>query len=379
MERQKLTLLLYVVWLSLSVSWICCQLPSAYFRAKKRKLPRISTSFGDDLLNVFLEDQFLGNIGTSRSCFRMLCARLAPRLRSERKRCPLEKKVLMLLYHMRHRDTYYQISSLFDMAKGCVSSAVAQVMTAIRDEFGCEVSFPQSEAELEVQRTGFRQMYGIPCCGLIDGLHIRVQSSRTDWLNYKSFKSVLSILVCNFDGTFSYLTTGYPGSFNDAGAIQDSWFWEEGWKGLARRGDFLLGDSIFPLRSYLITLFDWHSFPSWSPSQRLFQRRMSRTRSLVERTFAMLYKRFPILYNCMRCKDLNACIEHIQTAVILHNVFLRWNDPWGVVGAHAPLPLDAEDLAAIGRMVQRGTVSDGARRRTEIMYSTLGRVVEHVD
>lgn len=372
LSKSEVDMALIVVWLTFAFYIVFSELPPAYFRAKRRRLPRISTQFVDDLLHVFLEDQFISNVGTNRECFQLLCGRLEPYLRTERKRIPLEKKVLLTLYHMRHRDTNEQISNLFDIAKGAVSEYMSLVMTSIKLEFGNEVKFPTTEQELATQRAGFKQMYGVPCVGLIDGLHIRIQSSRTDWLNYKSFKSVLSILVCNYDGTFSYLTSGYPGSFNDAGAIQDSWFWEHGWKYLARGGDYLLGDSIFPLRSYLLALYDWSSMPQLTRNQRLFQRRMARTRSLVERSFARLYKRFPILYNCLRATSLQRCLEHIETAVILHNVFCRWNDPWGVVGAPMHQPLDAEDVAAIRRINYRGAAADGARRRDEVMHSVLG-------
>ncbi len=372
LANHELVLVLLVIWLSIALCLVVSELPAAYFRSRKRKLPRVSTSLVDDLLNVFLDDQFLSYLGTSRTCFHMLCNRLEPHLRTQRKRMPLEKRVMVLLYHMRHRDTNEQISGLFDMAKGCVAENIALVMRAVRLEFQNEVKFPITPDELRVQRDGFRNMYGVPCVGIIDGLHIRVQCSRTDWLNYKSFKSVLSLLVCNYDGTFSYLTSGYPGSFNDAGAVQNSWFWDDGWRYLARAGDFLLGDSIFPLRSYLISLYDWNSMGGASHNQRVFQGRMSRTRSLIERTFARLYKRFPILYNCIRATTVEACVARIETAVILHNVFSRWNDPWGVVGAPAPLALDADDVAAIRRIHYRGSVAEGARRREEILHTVLG-------
>ena len=84
---------------------------------------------------------------------------------------------------------------------------------------------------------------------------------------------------------------------------------------------FLLGDSGYPCKSYLMTPF----LHPETQNQENFNDSLCRTRVLIEQTYGILKKRFPILHFGVRAEP-DMAVNHISSCVTLHNIGIIHGD-----------------------------------------------------
>lgn len=106
----------------------------------------------------------------------------------------------------------------------------------------------------------------------------------------------------------------WPGSSHDSHIFNNSTL-----KLRFENGEFrdrvLLGDSGYPLKDYLMTPIPQPQ----TPAEELYNRSHISTRSIIERTFGIMKRRFPILSCGMRCK-LPLAQRIILASAVLHNI-----------------------------------------------------------
>uniref|UniRef100_A0A1Y1M783 DDE Tnp4 domain-containing protein n=1 Tax=Photinus pyralis TaxID=7054 RepID=A0A1Y1M783_PHOPY len=117
----------------------------------------------------------------------------------------------------------------------------------------------------------------------------------------------------------------------------------------------ILGDGGYPLRQYLIT-------PLADPqteAERLFNEAQIRTRNVIERTFGVWKRRFPVLSVGMRCK-LHLVQQTIVATAVLHNIAVLNND----IEFSEEGPIDEQDVV-LGDVnpVERNDVNNEQVRR----------------
>jgi cell division protein ZapA (FtsZ GTPase activity inhibitor) len=98
---------------------------------------------------------------------------------------------------------------------------------------------------------------------------------------------------------------------------------------------FLLGDSGYPCRPFLLT-------PLLHPanaSQEAYNRAHILTRNTIERFFGVLKRRFPCLALGLRCQ-LNTVLLIIVASGVLHNICKLQND---ILDIEENIELDEED------------------------------------
>ena len=88
------------------------------------------------------------------------------------------------------------------------------------------------------------------------------------------------------------------------------------------KGRVLLGDSGYPVKTYLLVPFD---APHGRPQER-YNRAHKSTRTTVERTIGRWKKRFRVLHNEMRLTPEKAC-RAIMACAVLHNIAIAYNEP----------------------------------------------------
>ena len=122
------------------------------------------------------------------------------------------------------------------------------------------------------------------------------------------------------NGLITDIVAKWPGASHDAGIWANSGVGER-----AARGRFgasiFLGDSGYPLRSYLITPV---SEPQ-TPAEQAFNVSHTTTRTHIERVFGRWKKRFRCLSRSaggLRLSPLKACQVIVVTAM-LHNIAIR--------------------------------------------------------
>lgn len=137
--------------------------------------------------------------------------------------------------------------------------------------------------------------------------------------NRKGYFSINTQVVCDSANRIMDIVARWPGSAHDSYIFSNSAIrtkFENGEFGNA----VILGDSAYPLTNYLMT-------PLAVPQTRAAEKynwSHIRTRTVVERTFGIWKRRFPILCVGIRCKLALAQKIIIATAVLQNIiVFLR--------------------------------------------------------
>ncbi|XP_052065184.1 putative nuclease HARBI1 isoform X2 [Mytilus californianus] len=123
-------------------------------------------------------------------------------------------------------------------------------------------------------------------------------------------------------GKFTNINANWPGSSHDSHIFRTSQvctYMEQngGWA-----NGVLLGDSGYPCRPFLMT-------PYQNPvqdHQKKYNRCHCSTRSVIERTFGRLKRRFHILHSEIRMTPSKAC-KIIIACAILHNICILLNEP----------------------------------------------------
>ena len=242
---------------------------------------------------------------------------------------------------------FYATASFFGVtgdalgaSKSSVSRAVHSVSRSIIRHLSSDaIHFPVSDNELRQQNQQFYEVAHLPrVVGVIDCTHVALRrpfQNENVFVNRKGYHSINVQGVCNHGMTFSNVVIRWPGS------THDSYVWQNcSLKQQFVRGDYgdnyLLGDSGYPLRPFLVVPF----LQPTTPQERAFNSALKRTRVTVECAFGLLKMRF-------RCLDRSGGALQIQpdrvcnivhACSILHNI---------AVTRGLPLPAGMDNHAAI--------------------------------
>lgn len=170
------------------------------------------------------------------------------------------------------------------------------------------------------------------CVGFVDGSDVPLASAPIEnkvcyWSRKKRY-SIQFQIVCDKDRLIRDFFTGYPGSVHDAKVFNSSLFGQHLDRYLTN-GQFILGDSAYPLSKYLIVPYKRRG-GSLTPQRKKFNKHISKHRVTVEHTIGILKGRFQSLTE-LRVKISGdghryAC-RWIQACCVLHNIMML-KDPW---------------------------------------------------
>ncbi|CAH2100915.1 unnamed protein product [Euphydryas editha] len=160
-------------------------------------------------------------------------------------------------------------------------------------------------------------------CGAIDCTHVRIQSPCStigeEYRNRKGYFSINVQAVCDADLKLLNVAARWPGSAHDATIFNNSVSRAQCEDGIIKN-HWLLGNSVYPNRSYLLT-----PLLSISTSQEIrYNESHIKTRNTIERTFGVWKRHFPVISLTMRLSLYNIQAVIIATAV-LHNICRNYN------------------------------------------------------
>ena len=210
------------------------------------------------------------------------------------------------------------IGDCVDISKSSACRALGEVVQLIAYLAPDYIKFPQPEEAHQLAQK-FYNIAGMPgVLGCVDGTHIPIRSPGGDnsevYRCRKGFYSLNVQGICDSDLKFMHVVASWPGSVHDARIFDNShvcYMLEQG----NYRGVYLLGDSGYPCRDYLLT-------PILAPSnekERNYNSSHTRTRNCVERAFGVLKRRFACLSIPIRTKLQNTK-RMVMACVILHNI-----------------------------------------------------------
>ena len=300
------------------------------------------------MLGTFTDRDWTENFRLSRSTFYVLCERLTPYLQRQntqlRRAICVEHRVAITLWYLATCGEYRTIAHLFGVARCTVCVIVHDTCKVIVDVLlKAYIHFPQG-VELSEVVEGFKEKWGmIQCAGSIDGCHIPITPpamNHTDYYNRKGWYSMLLQAVVDHNYLFTDVCVGWPGSVHDARVLANCSLYQKASERKVLCGEsvtvsgtnvpiFLVGDSAYPLSTWLMKPFAYNS--NLTPGQRSFNFHLSRARIVVENAFGRLKGRWRRL---MKRNDMNIDnVPYVITACcILHNICElhgdSFNDLW---------------------------------------------------
>ena len=174
------------------------------------------------------------------------------------------------------------------------------------------------------------------CPSAIDGTYITIgppMKAATGYFNYKKFHSIIMLAIVNSHMKFTYINIGAPGRCNDASVFNRSNLVQ-----IIKHEDYathymminntrvqshLIAHSTFGLSLTLLKLYPKRA--NMPDAHSLFNYRLSRCRSTVERAFGLLKRGFRCLNKKMEY-NLGHTTTIILVATIIHNMCIDDND-----------------------------------------------------
>lgn len=165
--------------------------------------------------------------------------------------------------------------------------------------------------------------------GVVDGTLVHIDAPSFDepaYVGRDNKHSINVILVGGPQNEFFFVSAKFPGSIHDARAIRNTNLWQlweiEGWRPDNDHQSIILGDSAYPLTSWLIPPVVRNVNANIRRLARgvpLFETTHRKTRFVIECSIGILKEEFPCL-NYFRIRNPIRIARAIYTCVTLHNM-----------------------------------------------------------
>lgn len=191
-----------------------------------------------------------------------------------RKPISAKERLSITLRYLATGESQQSLSFAYRIGRNTVSKIVYETSDAIFDSLKTEyLRAPETSQDWKNISKQFDEKWNFPhVIGAIDGKHIRIEcpkKSGTLYYNYKGFYSIVLLAACDANYSFTLFDIGSYGSNNDSGVLANSEIgYRLGSKDFNVPDDenlegcsfeplpyFLLGDEIFPLKSWLMRPF----------------------------------------------------------------------------------------------------------------------------
>ncbi|KAJ8388116.1 hypothetical protein AAFF_G00147340 [Aldrovandia affinis] len=233
-------------------------------------------------------------------------------------------EVLVFVFWLASATSYHVVSRSFNIPRTTVHDMVHRVAKKLLKLKNRVIHFP-THADLENVGNGFAQLAGSPAfsrvVGSIDGCQVRVKPPSADaqcYLNHKLFYSVQLQAVCDHQGMFLDIFTGYPGSVHDTRVLKNSPLYTQ--QLYPPEGFCILGEGGHPCLSAAIALITPYKEAVRLVVARRFNHHHAKARSIIKRSFGIMKTRWrSIFFKSLEVKPTFAP-EVIACCTILHNI-----------------------------------------------------------
>ena len=209
--------------------------------------------------------------------------------------------------------------------KSTVSRTIYRVSQALCARARRWIFFPRQRGANRQKRL-FYAMAGIPdVIGCVDGTHVELLApvvNEHEYVNRSGRHSINVQLICDAELRLLNCVVKYPGSVHDARILREGSVWRA-FEGNPRPIDgFILGDSAYPLREWLLTPF---IIPQTQP-EVAYNHAFVSTRVTIGRCNGVLKRRFHCLHAELRYSPERSC-QIIIACLVLHNMALEFGTP----------------------------------------------------
>ncbi|XP_064635765.1 putative nuclease HARBI1 [Lineus longissimus] len=236
------------------------------------------------------------------------------------------QQVLIALQYYATGTFQYVVGDPLPVSPQTAWHAIHRVTDSLAEKIGDYVKFPDARNIAQI-KDGFyrmRRVHFLGVIGCVDGTHVWMCSPHEndiDYINRKRYHSINVQVICDHKGKFINIVARWPGGAHDSRILRTSQVCD-----LMESGaidGFILGDSGYPCRSWLMTpLLNPHT-----ASERRYNSAHKRTRVLVEQTIGRWKRRFHTLHLESRLKNPEDTWKVIAATAVLHNIAVDRNEP----------------------------------------------------
>lgn len=231
--------------------------------------------------------------------------------------------------------SFRDLGRSFKMSHCTVSKIVGEITQILWDEFSIVHMAPPTVEDFKHIAEQFYNLWNFPhCIGALDGKHIRIKNppySGGMFFNYKHYFSIVLQGLVDANYRFITIDVGNYGKQSDGGTFRYSSLYKCLSTGrlqlppeqIVPEKDMklpfvIIADDAYPLLPYLIKPFNGNNI---SEKQHNYNKRLSRTRRVVEHAFGIITSKWRILKTDIECNvDLAAVI--VKAICLLHNLII---------------------------------------------------------
>ncbi|XP_033749184.1 protein ANTAGONIST OF LIKE HETEROCHROMATIN PROTEIN 1-like [Pecten maximus] len=285
-----------------------------------------------NIVHNYLPDDFKRLFRLSRGTFETLLSNLADipelarrRTTAGRPEVSLEKDPLMTLWYLGSQETVKSISDRFNVQVFTFIAHNRRILDVCCNHL-CKIfiRWPNDFEKVQV-REAFESVKGFPGpIGTIDGTHIQMTppaENEADYANRKNFHSIILQAVRKHDRAFTDIYCGWPGRVNDARVFRNSHLCENLHVMVGQ--NHIIGDCAYPLSRFLMK--PYRDNGHLSNAEKLFNKSLCSSRTVIEHAFGMMKGRFRRLQN-INMHSIEYIVKAVITACILHNICILNDD-----------------------------------------------------
>ncbi|XP_023213243.1 putative nuclease HARBI1 [Centruroides sculpturatus] len=222
-------------------------------------------------------------------------------------------------------DQSGSVADRFNISKSTLYSYLNKVCTELVKMASDVIKWPKLEEYAYLTRK-FKNIACFPgIIGAIDGCHIPIKApseAAEKYVNWKNFHSVILQAVCNHNLVFTDCYYGFPDSVHDARVFRNSEVIQK--LNDSSLSDYhIVGDATYPLVVSLMVPFKNNGH--LTAQMHTYNNKLSKSRIVIERSFALLKGRFRWLKN-FDANKTSMLTLYILSACVLHNICLMAGD-----------------------------------------------------
>jgi len=255
---------------------------------------------------------------------------------------PNKLKLIVCLKYLATGESVRSLSLMFNLSKKTICKCIHETCEVLNSLSGEFVKFPEIIEHQNKVKADFANYSGFPgVIGAIDGTHIAIKRPRQDehiYVNRKGFHSLNVQVVCDFTLKFTNCVVKWPGCTHDTAIWKECGLYQyvTRYMGQLSNDSWLIGDTGYPLREYLLTPF---ADPQ-TAAEEMFNDQLCKARCTIERAIGLLKSRFRTISHkmtgCINFEPEKA-IQVVGAAIVLHNY---------CVDRRLPLPVPVPTAAA---------------------------------
>ncbi|XP_061194770.1 putative nuclease HARBI1 [Saccostrea echinata] len=294
---------------------------------RRIRIPR-ALNYVEEIIPKYTEEDFRRRFRMSPGTFSSLLTIFLEF--KEKTIIPMEKQLLIFIRYLTTQMTIQAIADQFGVCEYTVFDIVKRLANIVCRELLQQcIKWPDGEKVSNIVK-GFKDLKNFPAViGAIDGSHIPIKTPNhcpENYINRKSFPSVILQAVCDSKMHLLDVNCGWPGSVHDSRVFKNSELYQRIQKdpeGMFPNNTHLLGDSAYGLEMWMMT--PYRDRGNLTQSQYQYNYIHSSTRMVIERTFGAIKGRFRRL-KFVDIQDIEKIVKVVISCCVLHEFCLQHDD-----------------------------------------------------